>query len=137
MFCGVADPEAYPPGCFMVVRPQPAPRVTRAVSLRTGGVRFIRGPSVSLRALLSSNLFKWDAARLSCACKRLRDVVPDHSSWPRFRADGSVLSPLSGTYHVTVSPSDGWAGLKKALSACPEGGSVLAGEGEYVYGPGD
>ena len=31
----------------------------------------------------------------------------------------------------------GWAGFKEALASCPSGGSVLAKEGEYVYGPED
>ena len=48
-----------------------------------------------------------------------------------------MLPPLSGLYHVCADPSDGWAGLKKALASCPVGGSMLAKAGEYVYGPED
>ena len=87
--------------------------------------------------LQSINMFFSDAARLARVCKRLRDIVRQRSAWPRFARGGAVLPPLSGNYHVTVSPAGGWAGLKSALASCPEGGSVLAEEGEYIYGPGD
>ena len=78
-----------------------------------------------------------DAARLACVCRRLRALVRNHSCWPLHEAGGAILPPLSGLCHLTVDPSGGWAGLKEALASCPEGGSVLAKEGEYVYGPGD
>ena len=87
--------------------------------------------------LQSINMFFSDAARLARVCKRLRDIVRKRSAWPRFARGGAALPPLSGVYHVTVDPSMGWAGLKEALASCPRGGSVLAKEGEYVYGPGD
>ena len=44
-----------------------------------------------------------------------------------------MLPPPSGLFNVTVDPSMGWAGLKTDLASCPEGGSVLFKEGEYVY----
>ena len=78
-----------------------------------------------------------DAIRLSLVCKRLHSIVRDNSSWPRFGTGGAVFPPLSGTHHITVDPSLGWAGLKSALASCPEGGSVLAKEKEYIYGPED
>ena len=70
-------------------------------------------------------------------CRRLRSLVRNHSCWVLHEADGAILPPLSGLYHITIDPSGGWAGLKAALASCPEGGSALAKEGEYVYGPGD
>ena len=78
----------------------------------------------------SHNLFlpflSRDAARLACVCRRLRALVRNRSCWPFHEAGGAILPPLSGLYHISLDPSLGWAGLKKALAACPEGGSALA-----------
>ena len=70
-------------------------------------------------------------------CRRLRALVRYHSCWALWQPGGAILPPLSGLYHFTVDPSGGWAGLKKAIASCPEGGTVHAKEGEYVYWSGD
>ena len=70
-----------------------------------------------------------DAARLALTCRGFRSAAAE-SWWPVVNAaTGAVSEPRSGRFWRTLSPGDDVQG---AVDACPEGGCILLGPGNYV-----
>ena len=69
-----------------------------------------------------------DAARLALTCRGFHAAAAQ-SWWPSVGVTGAVSEPRSGRFWRTLSPGDDVQG---AADACPEGGCILLGPGNYV-----